>query len=518
MEGVVSYFTSVNIYSKFTNTDAIIIGDTLYRNPSFNSPIIIINSKSSTSVVGKKISNDSIHLGDKVYFLKRKILKNEKIPEENKIDVKNKVDSILQPSLIITEDQNGNNEELKPLRKKGYNGRITMSMNSLSYSGIDEVNNRLRTSVTFNTFHNKGILNSSQIYLAYRKNLNDKNTNSTFLTDLRVYNFAGQFSLSKKDAIWVGRKINNFISNIGAIDGVQYDHTFNRKFTTGVFAGSRPDILDYGLNLNLFQYGAYINFIKEENTKYSQTSLAIANQLNNGITDRRFIYLQHNNSVIKNLNFFGSLETDLYQNYNDNPESILRLTSLYSSLRYKISKKISISTSYDNRRNIVFFESNKIYIDSLIDNETRQGLRFQISISPFKKVNINASKFYRYQEGYANTDNTNININFNRIPLMHANISLNATTFNSSFIRSEIYGGRINRYFFKSKLQLELNFRKIKYTYPGNEFTIDQKAYGFNISYNIMKMLMLNLNYEATKESSRNYQRYFITVNKRFKG
>ena len=73
-------------------------------------------------------------------------------------------------------------------------------------------------------------------------------------------------------------------------------------------------------------------------------------------------------------------------------------------------------------------------------------------------------------------------------------MSLNATTFNSSYIKSEIYGGRINRYFFKSKLQLELNYRTIKYTYPGNEFSIDQKAYGFNISYNIMKMMMINFN------------------------
>lgn len=516
LEGNVSYVTSTNTYVKFSNTDKINVGDTLFKQQNKVEPLLIVNSKSSTSVVGKKIINDVINVGDKVFFIEIININLEVEPEKTALD-KNKVEAAVQPPVIITEDQNNNIDELKPLRKKGYSGRITVSMNSLSYSGVDEMNNRLRTSFTFNTFHDKGLISSTQIYLAYRKNLSEENINKSFFDDLRVYNLAAQLKISKKDEVWIGRKINNYISNIGAIDGVQYDHQFSKSLTTGAFAGSRPDILDYGFNADLLQYGAYINYIKEDKMKYSQTSLAIANQMNKGNTDRRFIYLQHNSSVVKNLNFFGSIETDLYQNYNDTPQSIFRLTSLYASLRYKISKKISVSTSYDNRKNIVFFESNKVYIDSLIDNETRQGLRFQLSISPFKKININASKFYRYQEGHSNTDNTNVNLNYNRIPVIDANLSLNATTFNSSYIKSEIYGGRINRYFFKSKLQLELNYRTIKYTYPGNEFSIDQKAYGLNISYNIMKMMMINFNYEATKESSRNYQRYFITVNKRFK-
>lgn len=516
LEGMVSYITSTNTYVKFSNTDKINVGDTLFKQQNKVEPVLIINSKSSTSAVGKKIKNEVINVGDKLYFIENISLALEIEPDKTAVD-KNKVDAIIQPPVIITEDQSNIVDELKPLRKNGYNGRITVSMNSLSYSGVDKMNNRLRTSFTFNTFHNKGLISSTQIYLAYRKNLNEENINKSFLDDLRIYNLAVQLKVSKKDEIWIGRKINNYISNIGAIDGAQYDHQFSKNLTAGAFVGSRPDIFDYGINTNLLQYGAYVNFIKEDKIKYSQTSLAIANQMNSGNTDRRFLYLQHNSSVIKNLNFFGSLETDLYQNYNEKPESIFRLTSLYASLRYKISKRISVSTSYDNRRNIVFFESNKVYIDSLIDNETRQGLRFQLSISPVKKININASKFYRFQEGHSNTDNTNVNINYNRIPIIDANISLNATTFNSSYIRSEIYGGRINRYFFKSKLQLELNYRTIKYTYPGNEFSIDQKAYGFNVSYNIMKMMMINFNYEATKESSRNYQRYFITVNKRFK-
>jgi hypothetical protein len=101
------------------------------------------------------------------------------------------------------------------------------------------------------------------------------------------------------------------ISNMGAVDGLQIGMKFKPVYL-GLLAGSRPDYNDYSINFSLLQFGGYV--YNEFSTKNGpvQSTLAFIEQTNAGKTDRRFVYLQHSNSLIRNINFFGTVEFDLY--------------------------------------------------------------------------------------------------------------------------------------------------------------------------------------------------------------
>ena len=76
--------------------------------------------------------------------------------------------------------------------------------------------------------------------------------------------------------------------------------------------------------------------------------------------DRRFAYLQHNSSLGKNINVFGSLEVDMYQNVRDTIQHKLQLTGAYFSVRYRPFRSFNITASYDNRRNVIFMKVNAL--------------------------------------------------------------------------------------------------------------------------------------------------------------
>lgn len=90
------------------------------------------------------------------------------------------------------------------------------------------------------------------------------------------------------------------------------EYSFN-KYGVGIFAGTRPDFTDFSFNSKLPQFGAYIVRNDKFRNGIASTTLAFAEQQNDFKTDRRFLYFQHNNSLIKNLNVFLSTEFDLYE-------------------------------------------------------------------------------------------------------------------------------------------------------------------------------------------------------------
>ncbi len=104
-----------------------------------------------------------------------------------------------------------------------------------------------------------------------------------------------------------------------------------RKPLSELLSGSRPDLTNYGYNPQLFQYGAYVGNIVEGKNGTMQNTLAFVEQRNGSMTDRRFAYFQHLNSMIKRISIFTSFEFDLYKLENDQPKNTLDITSIYFS-------------------------------------------------------------------------------------------------------------------------------------------------------------------------------------------
>ncbi|MFZ4543187.1 MAG: hypothetical protein ACOYOA_03985 [Saprospiraceae bacterium] len=511
LEGSVSYTSNKNVYVRFYSTENISVGDTLFvQKESTWIPALKIKQKSSTSCVAENFTVNTITQGQSISFFKTQTK-----------DVQSKPESVapqihVQPA--VTLDSLPVVEATKRIsRKQILSGRLTFSTNASINPENSNNFQRIRAAFSLNIQNINKSAFSTQTYLTYRHRYGIDQTNLGFYDDFKVFTLAVQYAPSDKYNISFGRKINNNIANLGAIDGLHGEYNY-KKFIFGLFGGTRPDLVDFRFNAKLPQFGAYI--VRNDDTKKGsmQTSVAIAEQQYDFKTDRRFVYIQHNNNIVKNLNLFLSTELDLYKKLNGITSVQPSLTSVYASMRYRIFKNLNVSGSYDNRRNVIYYESYPNLVDMLLAQETRQGFRVQVNYNPIKTVSLNTSAFFRFQgTNPIPTKNYVGNLNFNKIPGINGSASISANLLESYYFNGTILGGRISENFLKGKLSTELNYRNVNYKFFNNESSLKQHIAGLNFNFNLLKKTSVMLSYEGTFEAKNTYHRYFVTLTQRFK-
>lgn len=505
-KGKVSFVSASNVYVKFDETADIKSGDTLFiANEGTWSPALIVKKKSSLSVVTILLPNFKTPIvGDEI---RAKGLKAAEVitPTTEPLAAVPVVVTIDTADVTIKNDK----KDRKPL----VNGRFSVSTNASLADG-DNNYQRIRMAYTLNASNLGGGNFSTQQYITYRHRYGiDQQLG--FYNDFKIYTLALSYEKGGHIAT-LGRRINSRITNMGAIDGIQYEKK-SGDWIGGMFVGSRPDPLDYTFNINLMQGGVFVSHEHQTKEGLIQTSLAFVEQRNHAETDRRFTYFQHSSTIGKNINLFGSVELDIYQKIKEQVSHSIKLTGAYFSLRYRPFRALNLTASYDNRRNVIFYETNRTYIDQLLNQETRQGYRLMVSYNIWRNININGSAFYRYQENAATpTKNYVANVTFNNM-LKGVNLGFNANLLESYYFNGSIIGGRIDKNLLNGQANLEVNYRKVNYLFFSGEQTLKQDIVGFSVNINVSRLTSFVLSYEGTFDPIKNYHRYFVTAIQRFK-
>ena len=250
-----------------------------------------------------------------------------------------------------------------------------------------------------------------------------------------------------------------------------------------------------------------------------QSTLAYAEQKNNGHIDRRFTYFQHSNNLLKSLNFFGTLEFDLYKydTVSESPSPSFSLTNLYISLRYRVIKQLTFSVSYSNRHNIIYFETYKSFIDQIIDNESLQGFSVQVTYNPIRFLSVGVKAGYRDRKSDPRpSKNLYGYLTYSRIPKVNISATLSATLLETGYISGKIYGISLSRDLVKGKLNSCLGYRYVSYDFYNSGLSDPQHLAQVNLNWIIYKKLALSLNYEGTFEKSNDYTRLYINLTQRF--
>ena len=511
-KGVVSYVSSQNVYVKFSTTEFINQGDTLFiQKDGKLLPALLVKDKSSTSCVCTPLLTEKAKVGD-TFFSRSLIEKKAEKPATDALPEKTESTVRPAPVVIAPEDK----EDGSPVLKQKIKGRISAASYSNFYGA--EAAHRMRYTFTFQGNNIKKSRFSTDNFISFRHTIGEWNKVQEHLGDaLKVYSLSVKYDFDKTSSIALGRKINNRISSMGAIDGVQFEKGLG-QFIFGAIGGWRPDFADYGFNSNLFQMGAYVSHSSGKNNKSEETTLAFVEQRNLSKTDRRFVYFQHSNAISNNLNVFVSFETDLYQNVNNEVSHNLSLTNLLLSIRYKVSKKINLSLAYDNRKNIIYYESYKNYIDQLIEDETRQGLRLGGSYRIAKWVNWGFNASLRFQKSGVNeSKNINSYLNFSRLPWIDAVASISANLLQTNYLDSKLFGAQISKDIIRNKLQAEVYYRLADYAYKNYEYKIQQHIGGLNLSWYINRKLGLYLYYEGTfDKKNASFNRFNSKIIQRF--
>jgi hypothetical protein len=513
LAGKVSFVTAQNIYVKFASTDKIHIGDTIYsQSENKLVPLFTVENLSSISCVGKVIGKPDVKVDQDVVAKVHDKIEVAK-PREGKVDEV----PVIPVVKLSAADSISKAKALANKRVQNIQGSFLVS----SYSNLSNTaianSQRMRYNFSFRANNLGNSRFSAESYISFSHQLKKwSEVQANVFSALKIYSLAVKYDITNKTNIWVGRRINQNLSNIGAVDGLQAETRIG-QFTMGAVAGSRPNDADYNFNFKLLEYGAFIGHNVSTKTGQMQSSFAFFEQKNNGMTDRRFVYFQHDNSLLKNLYFFTSAELDLYKVVEGVPKNSPTLTSLYLSLRYKMFKKLSLYASYDARKNVIYYETYKGIADRLLDEATRQGLQLKINYRPGNQVSMGVNAGYRFRQGDLNP-NENINgfITVNQLPWIKTSATLTANLLKTSYLDGKIYGIRLSKDLVRGKLYSEFNYRYVDYSFMNSTSKLTQNIAQLNLSWQFKFKMSVSVDYELTLEGADKYHRIYLSFSKRF--
>jgi hypothetical protein len=516
VQGQVSFVSTKNVYVKFKSTTGISAGDTLFAksNGKLN-PVLIVDNLSSLSCVCSVIPPAKPAVAD---FVTAKVK-----------SAGNDAGNVL-PAVVVTEAavQGTNNI---PATTKSESGKLKQHINgSISVNSYSDFSNtpadnsqRFRYTLSLNARNIADSKFSIESYVSFRHKLGDwEEVKNNIFNALKIFDLALIYDPNKTTKITLGRKINPKLSNIGAIDGLQMEKSFG-NFSIGALAGTRPDYADYGFNPDLLQFGGYLGFNTRKQNSFSESSVAFMQQMNGSNIDRRFLYFQHSNSLVKNLYFIGTFEVDLYQlnvdtvNNTETATSNFDPTGLYLSLRYRLSDKLSISGAYDARKNVMYYETYKTFMDRMLENEMRQGFRLQANYRFTRDLTFGVQTGYRFLKSDPHpSKNIYGYLTYSNIPGINSAITLSGTYSQSSYVNGLIYGANISHEFFSNKLQTSLGYHYVDYDLPESDLKEIQHIGEINLYWLLPAKMAFGINYEGTFEKQNKFNRIYLQLRKRF--
>ena len=510
-EGAVSYVTSQNVYVRYASTEHLKPGDTLFVDQDGKMmPVLTISSLSSISAVCKPLGEYTGVEGDKL--ISRSVQSAETVAEESQVKDK-------QPGQEIPlVEENKKTETQAPAIKQKISGRVGVSsyLNFSDSPGGNSQRMRYTFSLNARNINDSKLSLESYFSFVHRSGEWDEIKDDIF-NGLKIYSLALNYQFSENYRLWLGRKINPRLSSVGAIDGLQYEMGWG-AFTIGLVAGSRPDNLNYSFNLNLLQFGGYLGHEFRKEKGMAQTTLAIMEQENAGATDRRFAYIQHVNTLISNLYFFGSAEFDLYKKVNEKKSNTFNLSNLYLSLRYRIIKPLSVTVSYSNRENVVYYATyDRDFIERLLDTDGTQGYLLQVNYRAGRNVFTGVKTGYRFRlQDPLPTKNLYAFVTLSRLPVINSSVSLSATFLETAYLSGKIFSIGMNKELIPARLDGGIGYRYVQYDFSHSESALNQNMAELILTWRIMQKLFGSLNFEGTFDDDYSYQRVYINLTQRF--
>src|SRR3972149_6271290 len=510
--GKVKYKSSQNIYVQFENTEGILQGDTLYTKTKGKlHPAVLVNFISTKSCAGTSINGDNLKIGDELFAVI-----STKQAEESIIVDTSTITYMPPQTEILPVTVNKSN--LRNLKKNISNGRITVqSYSSLNPGKMNSIDQRWRYTFSYYAERIGETSLSFSSYFNYAYSVDQWQTIKQKPWDnLKVYDLSLGYDIDEETNIRVGRYINPKISNLSSVDGLQFQKKFSNYFG-GLLVGSRPDFATLGYNSKLFEYGGYIGRTDTIESGIMENTIAFFQQTNNFKTDRRFMYFQHNNSVLKDFNFSLSSELDLFALEKGVGKTKPSLTSFFLSSRYSPARIISFSFSYDARKNVIYYETYRSFVDSLIENETRQGIRFGTNIRPFNNVFIGLNAGYRFlKKDIKPSKNFNGYLTYSQVPVLDISTTVSYSNLISSYVDGAIYGIRLSKYLSFIDYSLSASYTKVEYNYLSSVSKLNQNNLSVDLSGRIIDQLYLSCSYEGIFEEQLHYSRVLVDLSLRF--
>lgn len=518
LEGKVSYLSPQLIYLKFESTDGIPINDTLFQkiNGKFQ-PRLIVKFISSISLSCEKLLDFNPKVGDTFFAFIKSDVKSDNNTDSTAALNQNQITGTSDVTKTTNEIKIASTE-IKSLKGNRFSGRYSLQSysNISNFSGINDYQSwRHSLRVDYEQIGYSGLSFSTYSLFSYRTSEWNE-IRSNYFNALKVYDLHLKYEFNHNYQIWLGRFLNPKISNISTVDGLMFEAKFN-SFSVGILGGSRPDWKDFSFNPKLLEYGIYLSREDSFSSSFMENTLSFFQQTNNSKTDRRYLYLQHSNNLIKNLNLFASSEIDLYEREQKVEKNQLSFTSVFASAGFYPIRELSFNLSYDARKNVIYYETFKSLPDSIIENEMRQGFHFRTSVKPFKYFSTSVFFGYRYKKSDVKPSrNFGGTIAYSSLPLIESSISLSYNKLISNYVNGDVYAAYLSKTIYNLNSDFSVGCRITKYKFPVSLNSFNENAVLVDYNLNLFRMLSFNFSYEGSFDSQRTTSRFLLGISSRF--
>jgi hypothetical protein len=214
-----------------------------------------------------------------------------------------------------------------------------------------------------------------------------------------------EFSLSYEEPTapvnyWVGRILPRRAGGIGYLDGVLVEGRLSDRIRTGLFAGTYPDWLYDERRLSLMKAGGYLNYSSGDYRGFFlEENVGASGEYHGGEAGREYLIVQGRMSQGNLWGVTHSGEIDINRSWRkERAGKSFELSSLYVNGWVRPAQRLRLSLSYDNRTNYWTFE-NRSTVDSLFDDNLRQGVRLQTDLTLPAQLFSSLSVGYRDRAG-----------------------------------------------------------------------------------------------------------------------
>lgn len=514
--GTVTFMTPLNIYVKFKDTRGINQGDTLYAYlHGIAKPVLAAKYMSSVSCAGPIIGKSFLKVGDHVFALvapqTEKPTKTQLAGEEVDTSLASQAKEVKQ--IVAT----ASNSPTK-VNPKVYGGFTVNSYSNFSnFTNASDIQ-RWNYSLNLNADNIGGskFYFSNYMYLSYL-GTQWKQVAISPMSNLRVYDLT--LSYRTRDInVWVGRHVNDDISGVGPIDGIQAEERFG-SLVTGEVIGTRPDFYTLGFNPNLFQFGGYVSQTVSMSSGTMRNTIGAFQQYNNMNTDRRFIYFQHNSTLFKSLSFYASGQLDIFKLSTGKPTNDLSLTSFYFSSVYYPLSRLSVNLTYSAQRNIIYYQTFGTALDSLLEsqNQLRNDARIEANIRPFPFTFITLGTGYSFQQGDVSpTRDANVSLTQSNIPVLLMTAGVSYSRILSDYLDGSVIDVNLSKYIPFNSTDITLMLSRLDYRFGSGSMRLIQNQPSFQLTTKLLGNLFLNLFYQGTYSGRTSYGTFMGGITERF--
>ncbi len=345
----------------------------------------------------------------------------------------------------------------KPKQKQRTNNRLKGNISFQNYYQQDMTGAKLssyqpsvRTSIRIEDLFDQGITfrfrHRTRLYHRSREYTSWGNANEF---NHKVYEMAITSGNGPDSPHWgAGRIRASYVRGLGQLDGLYFVKPLNTYYKVGIVAGVVPDAYNTEIRINRRKVGLFVSWDKGEyESGHISMTAALSTSYEKDIVDREFFYWQGSYVRGTMIRLYQSMELDINRSWRfDAGGKRLSITNLFSTVNFSPIRQVGIYFSYDERKNIRYFEYRNLQ-DEIFDDAVHRGFKVGIQIRPSNRISFNGNYGLRRRDGGISHNNKFVtgNLRISRFPFPSQSVMLRMSYMETMF--SSIYAPAVTMRF-----------------------------------------------------------------------